>query len=67
MAFPRQNYDELVQFRAPDGFSLAVSTAARRDYQTTSEFLRRCAISRMRELGVTIQAADERPNDGSAP
>lgn len=58
MTFPevmRTHFDELVQFKAPNGFLSAVATAAHRDHTTISEFLRRCAIARLREMGVPIQ------------
>ena len=66
MTFPeamRTHFGELVQFKAPNGFLSAVAIAARRDYMSVSEFLRRCAITRLREMGVQIQAAD-RSDDG---
>jgi hypothetical protein len=50
----RTQFDELVQFKAPNGFSSAVATAAHRDHMSVSEFLRRCAIARLREMGVQI-------------
>jgi hypothetical protein len=58
MTFPeiRTHFGELVQFKAPVGFLSAVATAAHRDHTTVSEFLRRCAITRLREMGVQIQA-----------
>jgi exopolyphosphatase/pppGpp-phosphohydrolase len=62
----RTHYDELFQFRVPVGFTSAVATAATRDHTTSSEFLRRCAIARLREMGVELRAA-ERSDDGSAP
>jgi hypothetical protein len=57
----RTHFGELVQFKAPDGFLSAVAVAAHRDHTTMSEFLRRCAIARLREMGVELRAA-ERPN-----
>jgi exopolyphosphatase/pppGpp-phosphohydrolase len=54
----RTHFGELVQFKAPNGFLLAVATAALRDHMSVSEFLRRCAIARLREMGVQIQAVD---------
>jgi hypothetical protein len=59
----RTQFGELVQFKAPNGFLSAVATAAHRDHMSVSEFLRRCAIARLREMGVQIQAvapSDER-------
>jgi hypothetical protein len=58
-----QQFSEIVQFKAPDGFLSAVSTLARRDYCTVSEFIRRCVISRLREEGVAIQPRDQSVNN----
>jgi len=69
MTFPevmRTHFDELVQFKAPHGFLSAVATAAHRDHTTVSEFLRRCAIARLREMGVQIQAVG-RPHERAMP
>ena len=67
MTFPmRTRFDELVQFKAPVGFLSAVATAAHRDHTTVSEFLRRCAITRLREMGVQIQAVG-RPHERAMP
>jgi hypothetical protein len=52
----RTQFVELVQFKAPNGFLSAVAAAAHRDHMSVSEFLRRCAIARLREMGVPIQA-----------
>jgi hypothetical protein len=60
----RTQFGELVQFKAPTGFLSAVATAAHRDHTTVSEFLRRCAITRLREMGVQIQAVG-RPHDAA--
>jgi hypothetical protein len=53
----RIHFNEMVQFKAPDGFLLAVAIAARRDHTSVSEFLRRCAIARLREMGVPLKAS----------
>jgi len=58
----QQQFSEIVQFKAPDGFLSAVATLARRDYCTVSEFIRRCVITRLREEGVAIRPTDQ--NDG---
>jgi hypothetical protein len=42
----RTHFTELVQFKAPDGFLLALATAARRDHTSISELLRRAVIAR---------------------
>ena len=59
MAIPegsRTQFREIVQFKAPNGFLSAVATAARIDHMSVSEFLRRSAIERMREMGVKLEA-----------
>ena len=61
----RTHFGELVQFKAPDGFLSAVATAAHRGHTTVSEFLRRCAIARLREMGVPIDAAHSRVSAAS--
>jgi len=48
-------FSELVQFKAPSGFLSAVTTAARQDYCSASEFIRRAVIGRLREAGVAIE------------
>jgi hypothetical protein len=53
----RTQFSEIVQFKAPDGFLSAVATAARRDYCSTSKFIRRCVIGRLREAGVLIESS----------
>ena len=47
-------FNELVQFKAPDGFSAAVTAAARRDHTSNAEFLRRAVIARLREVGLPL-------------
>ena len=59
----QQQFSEIVQFKAPDGFLSAVASLARRDYCTVSEFIRRCVISRLREEGVTIRPSDQNVAD----
>jgi hypothetical protein len=53
-------FNELVQFKAPDGFLAAVTAAARRDHTSISEFLRRTVLARLAEVGIPLQA-----NEGS--
>jgi hypothetical protein len=59
-------FNEMVQFKAPDGFLSAVATAARRDHMSVSEFLRRCAITRLREMGVPLEGSDRDEVRGDA-
>jgi hypothetical protein len=58
-------FDELVQFKAPKGFSARVATAAQRDHTSSAEFLRRTMIARLKEIGLPLDPVDQR-NKGSA-
>jgi hypothetical protein len=49
-------FNELVQFKAPDGFLAAVTAAARRDHTSIAEFLRRTVIARLNELNLPLDA-----------
>jgi hypothetical protein len=51
-------FNELVQFKAPDGFLAAVTAAARRDHTSISEFLRRTVIAHLHDLGVPIESCE---------
>jgi len=51
-------FNELVQFKAPDGFLTAVTAAARRDHTSISEFLRRTILARLAEIGVPLQCSE---------
>ena len=55
----KTHFAETVSFKAPGGFQNAVALAARRDHMTPSEFLRRAAIGRLREIGVDIEPVVE--------
>jgi hypothetical protein len=59
MAMLRTHFPELVQFKAPDGFKSAVVAAARRDHTAVSEFLRRCVIPHLPELGARCDESAE--------
>jgi Ribbon-helix-helix protein, copG family len=50
-------FTERVQFHVPDGFIEAVNGIARQQHMTVSEFLRRAALERMEEFGVSLGAA----------
>lgn len=41
-------YEELIRFRAPNGFLESVANAARAESQTSSEWLRRAALERLK-------------------
>ncbi|MGY3531447.1 hypothetical protein [Bradyrhizobium sp. USDA 4452] len=43
---------KLLQFRAPEFLSDAIETAARRNCQTKSEFVRRSVIDRLKADGI---------------
>jgi hypothetical protein len=57
------SFNELVQFKAPDGFSAAVTAAARRDHTSMAEFLRRTMIARLREIGLPLDPIDQNRRD----
>lgn len=46
------SYSEVVRFRAPNGLSEAIAEAAARDLTTSSEFVRRALVDRLRSLGI---------------
>lgn len=45
---------KLLQFRAPESLSEAIDTAAKRELQTKSEYVRRSIIDRLRADGVDL-------------
>ena len=49
-----RSYSEVVRFRAPEGFGEAISAAAARDFTTSSEFVRRIIVDRLRALGMDL-------------
>jgi hypothetical protein len=56
-------FNELIQFKAPDGFAAAVNAAARKDHTSMAEFLRRTVILRLKEIGLplnTVEPGDRR-------
>jgi hypothetical protein len=59
MRIQATRFNELVQFKAPDGFSAAVAAAARRDHTSIAEFIRRTMIARLNEVGLPLNCADE--------
>ena len=48
----RQPYSEILRFRAPEGFGEAIARAAARDAGSSSEFVRRVLVERLRALGI---------------
>ncbi len=48
----RQLYPETMRFRAPNGFADAIAKAAASDLTTSSEFVRRVLVERLRALGI---------------
>jgi hypothetical protein len=59
------SFSEVVRFRAPDGFAEAIAEAAARDLTTSSEFVRRALVERLRALGIEPcrPAAEETPDE----
>jgi hypothetical protein len=51
-------FNELIQFKAPDGFSAAVTAAARCDHTSMAEFLRRTVIARLTEVGLPLSTVE---------
>ena len=52
MRHERQIFQETLRFRAPDGFGDAIARAAACDLTTSSEFVRRVLVERLRALGI---------------
>jgi hypothetical protein len=56
-----------LQFRAPESLSEAIDAAAKREFQTKSEYVRRSVIDRLRDDGVDPQQlAGRHDKDGAA-
>jgi hypothetical protein len=47
-----EHHTKLLQFRAPESLSEAIDAAAKREFQTKSEYVRRSVIDRLRASGV---------------
>jgi len=60
MRIQATRFNELVQFKAPDGFLVAVTTAARCEHTSMAEFLRRTVIARLREVGLPLDVIDQK-------
>jgi hypothetical protein len=54
MAYERVSLSEVVRFRAPEGFTDALTRATARDLTSASEFVRRALFNRLREAGVPV-------------
>ncbi len=48
----RTTFSEVIQFRASQGLNDAITRAAVRDHTTTSEYVRRVLVERLKELGL---------------
>ncbi|QDM15175.1 hypothetical protein FNL53_03760 [Tardiphaga sp. vice278] len=53
---PADSFKKLVQFRVPESFSDAIDSAAHKQLQSKSEYLRRCVIDRLEADGVDPRA-----------
>jgi hypothetical protein len=47
-----EHHTKLLQFRAPESLSEAIDAAAKREFQTKSEYVRRSVIDRLRADGI---------------
>jgi hypothetical protein len=54
------HFPEFVQIKAPAGFASAVATAARSEFCSMSEYIRRRVIQRLNEAGVAIDGRSAR-------
>ena len=52
MRHERQSYSEVFRFRAPAGLGEAIAQAAAIDFASSSEFVRRTLVERLRSLGI---------------
>ena len=59
MRHARQAYSETLRFRAPQGFGDALARAAARDFGSSSEFVRRVLVERLRDLGIEPNGDDK--------
>ena len=59
MRHARQAYSETLRFRAPQGFGDALARAAARDFGSSSQFVRRVLIERLRDLGIEPNGDDK--------
>ncbi|WP_173815900.1 ribbon-helix-helix protein, CopG family [Nitrobacter vulgaris] len=47
-----ERHTKLLQFRAPESLSEAIDAAAKREFQSKSEYVRRSVIDRLRADGI---------------
>jgi hypothetical protein len=61
----RTHFPEQIQFKAPAGFMSALAAAARREHTSASEFLRRCVIPHLPNLGAhtVTESSDQRQRE----
>ena len=52
----RTSLPEVVRFKAPAGFMSALAEAAALDATNASEFIRRAALAKLREIGVSVSS-----------
>lgn len=50
-----EHHTKLLQFRAPESLSEAIDAAAKREFQTKSEYVRRSVIDRIKASGVDLK------------
>jgi hypothetical protein len=56
----KNDFSEMVLFRAPPGFRAAMQELARREYSASvSDLIRRCLLDRFREAGIKIRPDQE--------
>jgi hypothetical protein len=53
-------FNEKLNFKAPDGFSCAVAAAAALEHCSMSEFIRQSVFRRLREVGVSLSQSSPR-------
>jgi hypothetical protein len=51
-------FPEILQFKAPAGFTSAVEAIAARDHTSVSEVLRRAMLAHLRQVGAPLKAGD---------
>jgi len=66
MSSSRVFLKESVAFRGPEGLLNAIATAAKREYTTPPEFLRRTIIGHLRDMGVPLEPAEGDAGGASA-
>jgi hypothetical protein len=57
-ALMQTTFPETLVLRGPPGLRNAIRSAARREHTTTSDFLRRAALAKLREAGVPLSIAE---------